>query len=163
MIKILISLVILYGGVLVLLFLFQRSIIYYPSKLDKQFAFPPYVPGLEEVFITCSDGCTINGLFIPGREDQPAVLIFHGNGGNITHRDFLLREFNRLGCAALLIDYHGYGKSEGRPTEKNLYLDAQASLEWLMQQKNRRPDQVVLYGESLGSGVAIELATRHAI
>ncbi len=131
MTKIILSLFIVYGCVALLLFLFQRSVIYYPHKLDKQFSFPPYAAGQEEVFITCDDGCVINGLFISGRDDKPAVLIFHGNAGNITHRDFLLREFSRLGCAALLIDYHGYGKSEGTPTEKNLYLDAEASLAWL--------------------------------
>jgi hypothetical protein len=161
MIKLLAALLILYGSMLLLLFLFQRSVIYYPHKLDKQFRFPPYVPGLEEVFITCDDGCVINGLFVPGRTDKPTVLIFHGNAGNITHRDFLLREFSRLGCAVLLIDYHGYGKSEGTPTEINLYGDARASLEWLATRKKVMPDRMVLYGESLGCGVAIELATRH--
>lgn len=161
MIKILISLFILYGSVLLLLFLLQRSFIYYPHKLDKHFIFPPYAPGLEEAFITCDDGYVISGMFIPGSSDKPTLLILHGNAGNITHREFLLREFGRIGCAVLLIDYHGYGKSEGAPTEKNLYLDAEASLEWLAAQKNVRPDRVVLYGESLGCGVAIELATRH--
>jgi hypothetical protein len=161
MIKILVFLGILYGSVLLLLFLFQRSVIYYPHKLDQQFRFPPYVPGLEEVFITVDDGCVINGLFVPGRVTRPTVLIFHGNAGNITHRDFLLREFSRLGCAVLLIDYHGYGKSEGTPTEQNLYGAARASLEWLATHKKVMPDQVVLYGESLGCGVAIELATGH--
>ena len=161
MTKIFFSLIIVYGCVALLLFLFQRSVIYYPHKLDKQFIFPPYAAGQEEVFITCDDGYVINGLFISGRDDKPAVLIFHGNAGNITHRDFLLREFSRIGCAALLIDYHGYGKSEGVPAEKNLYLDAEASLAWLAAQKNLGPDRVVFYGESLGCGVAIELATRY--
>ena len=161
MIKIILSLCIAYGSVLLLLFLFQRSVIYYPHKLDKQFIFPPYAAGQEEVFITCDDGCVINGLFISGRDDKPAVLIFHGNAGNISHRDFLLREFSRLNRTALLIDYHGYGKSDGSPTEENLYRDAEASLEWLAQGKNLGPERVVLYGESLGCGVAIELATRH--
>jgi hypothetical protein len=163
MIKFLVSFFVLYGSVLLLLFLFQRSLIYYPYKLDKQFVFPPYLPGLEEVFITCDDGCVINGLFVPGGADKPTVLIFHGNAGNIAHRDFLLREFNKLGCAVLLIDYHGYGKSEGTPTEKNLYLDAEASLAWLAAQKQVTPHRVVLYGESLGCSVAVELATRHRL
>ena len=161
MTKMIFSLIIVYGCVALLLFLFQRSVIYYPHKLDKQFVFPPYAAGQEEVFISCDDGCVINGLFVPGMADKPTVLIFHGNAGNITHRDFLLREFNRLGCAVLIIDYHGYGKSEGTPTEKNLYLDAEASLAWLAQHKKVTPDRVVLYGESLGCGVAVELATRH--
>lgn len=161
MMKLLISLVLLYGGVLMLLCLLQRSYIYYPYRIDRQRVFPPYAPGQEELFITCADGCTINGLFVPGKHTMPAVLIFHGNGGNITHRDFIIRAFSRLGYPTLLIDYHGYGKSEGKPSEKNLYLDGEASLEWLMKQKHFRPDEVVLYGESLGGGVAVELATRY--
>ena len=141
---------------------FQRKIIYYPYTLDKNFKFPKYVPELEEVFITCEDGCTINGLFAPGKENRPLVLIFHGNAGNITHRDFLLHGFTKLGCAVLLIDYHGYGKSEGTPSEKNLYLDGDASLKWLQEEKNIIPEQIVLFGKSLGSGVGIELATKHS-
>src|SRR5512139_1917001 len=90
MIKILMLIVAIYGSVLLLLFLFQRSFIYYPHKLDRGFIFPTHAVGQEEIFITCNDGCIINGLFIPGREDKPTVLIFHGNAGNITHRDFLL-------------------------------------------------------------------------
>ena len=159
--KTIVYLALFYCVLLVMLTLFQRKIIYYPHKLDKDFEFPLYVPWLEEVFITCDDGCTINGLFAPGSADKPAVLIFHGNAGNITHRDFLLRGFNTLGYPTLLIDYHGYGKSEGTPTEKNLYRDGEAALEWLSKEKNREPDEIVLFGKSLGSGVAIELASHY--
>jgi pimeloyl-ACP methyl ester carboxylesterase len=160
--KTILYLALIYCVLLVMLTVFQRKIIYYPYTLDKDFAFPPYVPELEEVFITCDDACTINGLFAPGSKNKPAVLIFHGNAGNITHRDFLLRGFNTLGYSALLIDYHGYGKSEGTPSEKNLYRDGKAALEWLTKEKNRQPEDIVLFGKSLGSGVAVELATRHS-
>ncbi len=152
----------IYLVILFILTVFQRKIIYYPYKLDKRFEFPMYVPQLEEVFITCKDGYTINGLFAPGREDKPLILIFHGNAGNITHRDFLLQEFNRLGCSVLLIDYHGYGKSEGTPSERNLYLDGEASLKWLWEEKNVKPEQTVIFAKSLGSGVAVEIATKRS-
>ena len=157
-----ISAVIIYLIILIILTVFQRKIIYYPYKLDKKFEFPIYTPQLEEVFITCEDGCIINGLFTPGSGNKPAILIFHGNAGNITHRDFLLQEFNRLGCAVLLVDYHGYGKSGGTPSERNLYLDGDASLKWLKEEKNIMPEQIVIFGKSLGSGVAIELATKNS-
>ncbi|MBW2552662.1 MAG: alpha/beta hydrolase [Deltaproteobacteria bacterium] len=159
--KIIISAITIYLVILFVLTVFQRKIIYYPYKLDKQFEFPMYVPQLEEVFITCEDGCTINGLFAPGREDRPAILIFHGNAGNITHRDFLLQGFNKLGYPVLLIDYHGYGKSEGTPSERNLYLDGEASLKWLLEEKNIKPEQIVIFAKSLGSGVAVEVATKN--
>ena len=161
MMKTILYLAFIYCVLLVLLTVFQRKIMYYPHRLDKDFAFPLYVPQQEEVFITCDDGSTINGLFTPGSESKPTVLIFHGNAGNITHRDFLLQGFNTLGHSALLIDYHGYGKSEGTPSEKNLYRAGRAALEWLTKEKNRTPDDIVLFGKSLGSGVAIELATQH--
>jgi len=160
--KIVISAVIIYLVILFILTVFQRKIIYYPYKLDKNFEFPRYVPGQEEVFINCEDGCTINGLFAPSKENKHTVLIFHGNGGNITHRDFRLKEFNRLGCSVLLMDYHGYGKSEGKPSEKNLYHDGEASLKWLWEEKKIKPEQIILFSESLGSGVAFELATKNS-
>ena len=159
--KTIISLAAFYLLFLVILTLFQRKFIYFPYKLDKEFEFPRYVSQLEEVFITCGDGITINGLYAPGRESTPVVLIFHGNAGNITHRDVILQGFNQLGYSVLLIDYHGYGKSEGKPSEKNLYLDGKASLAWLSKEKNKKPEEIVLFGKSLGSGVAVELATEN--
>jgi fermentation-respiration switch protein FrsA (DUF1100 family) len=162
MMKIIITAVTIYLILLLLVFIFQRKVIYYPYKLDNNFAFPNYVPALEEVFITCEDGLTINGLFAPGDKNKPVIMIFHGNAGDMTHRDFLLRGFNNeLSHTVLIIDYHGYGKSEGAPTEKNLYLDGDAALKWLGEEKDIRPGEVVLFGKSLGSGVAVELATKN--
>jgi fermentation-respiration switch protein FrsA (DUF1100 family) len=160
--EIIISAIAIYLVILLILTVFQRKIIYYPYKLDKQFDFPMYVPKLEEVFIACEDGCTINGLFAPGRENKPAVLRFHGNAGNVTHRDFLLQGFNKLGFAVLLVDYHGYGKSEGTPSERNLYFDGDASLKWLREEKHIKPEQILIFAKSLGSGVAVELATKNS-
>ena len=160
--KTILYLALIYCVLLIMLTVFQRKIIYYPLRLDKDFEFPLYVPQPEEVFITCDDGCTINGLFVPGSEKKPTVLIFHGNAGNITHRGFLLRGFNTLGYSALLIDYHGFGKSEGAPSEKNLYRDGKAALKWITEEKNRRPEDIILFGKSLGSGVAVELATQYS-
>jgi len=161
MMSIIISLAVLYVAMLFLLTLFQRKIIYYPYKLDTRFEFPEYVSHMEEVFITCDDGCTIHGLFVPGSKGKPTIVIFHGNAGNVTHRDFRLQEFHRLGYSVLLMDYHGYGKSEGTPTEKNLYLDGDASVRWLKENKKVTPAQMVIFTESLGGGVAVELATRY--
>ena len=159
--KTILSLAAFYLIFLVILTLFQRKFIYFPYKLDKEFEFPQYVSQLEEVFITCENGNIINGLYAPGKDTFPTLLIFHGNAGNITHRDIILQGFNRLGYAVLLIDYHGYGKSEGTPSEMNLYLDGRASLEWLSKEKKVKPAEIVLFGKSLGSGVAVELATKN--
>ena len=158
---IIIPAIVIYLALLFILTVFQRKIIYYPYELDKDFKFPMYVPALEEVFIPCEDGVTINGLYAPGRKSTPTILIFHGNAGNITHRDIFLQGFNRLGYSVLLVDYHGYGKSEGSPSEKNLYLDGEASLKWLSEKKQIIPAQIILFAKSLGSGVAVELATKN--
>ena len=160
--KTLLSLAAFYLICLAILTLFQRKFIYFPYKLDKEFEFPRYASQLEEVFITCENGNIINGLYAPGKDTFPTVLIFHGNAGNITHRDIILQGFNRLGYAVLLIDYQGYGKSEGTPSEKNLYLDGKASLKWLSKEKKVNPEEIVLFGKSLGSGVAVELATQNS-
>ena len=160
--KTILSLAAFYLIFLVILTLFQRKFIYFPYKLDKQFEYPRYVSNMEEVFITCENGNTINGLYASGRDTFPTVLIFHGNAGNITHRDIILQGFNRLGYGVLLIDYQGYGKSEGTPSEKNLYLDGKASLDWLSKEKKVAPEEIVLFGKSLGSGVAVELATKNS-
>ena len=160
--KTLLSLAALYLICLVILTLFQRKFIYFPYKLDKEFEYPRYVSDMEEVFITCENGNIINGLYAPGKDTFATVLIFHGNAGHITHRDIILQGFNRLGYAVLLIDYQGYGKSEGTPSEKNLYRDGKASLEWLSKEKKVTPEEIVLFGKSLGSGVAVELATQNS-
>jgi fermentation-respiration switch protein FrsA (DUF1100 family) len=159
--KALLTLATCYLIFLIILTLFQRKFIYFPYKLDKEFEYPSYVSEMEEVFITCENGNTINGLFVPGKDTFPTVVIFHGNAGNVTHRDIILQGFNRLGYAVLLIDYQGYGKSEGTPSEKNLYLDGRASLEWLSKEKKVKPEEIVFFGKSLGSGVAVELATKN--
>ena len=88
---------------------------------------------------------------------DPVVLLCHGNGGNISHRLEKLRLIKRAGAGALIFDYRGYGKSEGTPSEKHTYEDGEAAYRWLASTTTAR---IVLYGESLGGGVATELATR---
>jgi fermentation-respiration switch protein FrsA (DUF1100 family) len=160
MIKVIISALCIYLVLLVALALFQRTFIYFPHTLEATYTFPPYVPELEEVFIACEDGATIHGIYAPAGRSTPVILIFHGNAGNITHRYFLVQGFHQLNYPVFLIDYHGYGKSEGTPSEVNLYLDGRAALKWLKEEKGVAPNQIVLLGKSLGSGVAVELATK---
>lgn len=158
-----ISVLIIYISVAVILFLLQRRIIYYPMTLEKEYEFPPYVPGMSEIYITCEDGALIHGLWAEGKPGKACILIFHGNAGNITHRETLLQGFSSMGYSVLLIDYHGYGKSEGAPSEQNLYMDGRASVEWLEKKKNIAPEQTVIFAKSLGSGVGVEIALLHPV
>ena len=90
------------------------------------------------------------------------TLFLHGNAGNLTHRYQSSREITAAGSSVLMIDYRGYGKSAGRPSEKGLFADAEAAYQYLMKNsmKNSRPEQVIVHGESLGTAVAVDLASR---
>ena len=142
------------------------------SQLERFFVFFPtaevrYTPedvGLayEEVFFPTPDGHRLHGWYIPGDSDT-TLLWFHGNGGNIGHRvEELALVHARLGTNVFIFDYRGYGNSEGSPSERRIYRDAQAALEYLQTRPEPAsatgPGQIVYFGRSLGAAVAIELA-----
>jgi hypothetical protein len=115
--------------------------------------------GVEDVRITTSDGLQIHGWWKPHTSSKLATLFLHGNAGNVTHRALAVEEIHAAGSSILVLDYRGYGKSEGRPTERGLYRDADAAWQWLID-RGYPPSQVVLHGESLGTTVATDLAAR---
>ena len=141
----------------------DRMMIYFPQRGLE--ATPDSV-GLayEDVYLTTSDGTRIHGWHIPGRSNV-TLLWFHGNAGNISHRlDNILILHQRLGVGVFIMDYRGYGLSEGKPSEKGLYMDAEAALGYLKSDLGLSlEDDVVLLGRSLGAGVAVEMATRHRV
>lgn len=105
-----------------------------------------------------SGGHELHGWYLPG-SDTHVVLWLHGNAGNIADRvDTAAAMHEEFGVSSFLVDYRGYGKSEGRPTEKGLYEDAAAAFRWLTENKGFEPSSIVLYGHSLGSSVAVDLA-----
>jgi fermentation-respiration switch protein FrsA (DUF1100 family) len=139
----------------------DRQLIYFP---DKELTASPTDVGLEydDVFFTASDGTRLHGWYVPG--DGPATLVwFHGNAGNISGRlENLSRLSRHLGVKVFIFDYRGYGRSEGKPSEGGLYLDAEAAIEYLMENRGVVPEtDLVLFGRSLGVAVAVEMATRH--
>jgi fermentation-respiration switch protein FrsA (DUF1100 family) len=91
---------------------------------------------------------------------QPTLLFLHGNAGNISHRLDSIRQFHELGLAVFILDYRGYGESEGSPTETGTYDDATAAWHYLIAQRGIAPRDIVLLGRSLGANIAAELATR---
>lgn len=112
--------------------------------------------GAEDVW----PGKGLHGWFARQPGSGVVTLHLHGNGGNITHRMLSARHILAAGSSVLLLDYRGYGKSEGRPTERGLYEDAEAAYRWLLAQ-GYEARQIILHGESLGTAVAVELARRH--
>lgn len=134
-----------------------HSFLYFP---EKTFAATPKEVGLDfaEHFIKTTSGRTIHDWFLLHPQASATLLFFHGNAGNISHRLDKLKIFHEIGLATLIIDYAGYGKSEGKPSEPNLYEDGEAAYHYALQHLKINPKKLFLYGESLGSAVAIELA-----
>lgn len=128
-----------------------------PSELRRPF---------EDLTLTTADHVRLHAWFFPADESAPrrrhVFLIAHGNGGNISHRLGLAAALLRTGASVLLFDYRGYGRSDGVPGEQGTYRDAEAALAWLRERGFVSTD-VIAYGESLGGGVAAELATRHPL
>ena len=120
----------------------------------------------EDLYFSSGDGVRLNAWYFPANPDSPhrewAVLLCHGNGGNVSHRLGTVALLLELGLSVLVFDYRGYGRSEGIPSEAGTYLDAQAAFAWL-RQRGFAAAHIIAFGESLGGGVATELATRETV
>jgi pimeloyl-ACP methyl ester carboxylesterase len=118
----------------------------------------------EDLTLTAIDGARLHAWFLPGRAAAPVTVLFlHGNAGNISHRFDKLAVLRALGADVLIVDYRGYGRSTGRPDEGGTYRDADAAYEHLTGKRALDPHRLVLYGESLGAAVAVDLAARRPV
>ncbi|MCP4047209.1 MAG: alpha/beta hydrolase, partial [Gammaproteobacteria bacterium] len=102
----------------------------------------------------------LHGWYVPTEQARATVLFLHGNAGNISHRLDSIAIFRELGLDVLIIDYGGYGQSEGKPSEKGTYLDARAAWEYLLSERQLAADEIVIFGRSLGGAVASNLAAQ---
>jgi fermentation-respiration switch protein FrsA (DUF1100 family) len=152
-----------YGILVVMVYFMQPGLLYLPDIGGRKIKLTPAEVNLayEDIRLVTSDNLKLHGWYVPHPESRATVLFFHGNAGNISHRLHTLLIFHRLRLSVLIIDYRGYGQSEGKPTEQGTRLDANAAWQYLTQQRKISPDQIVLFGRSLGATVAAELATRH--
>ncbi len=142
---------------------FEYSQVYHPAKEWKAAAADLGRP-CEDTTFTAADDIRLSAWFFPADETSPrrdiAMLVCHGNGGNISHRLPLAKAFLGIGVNVLLFDYRGYGRSEGNLSEEGTYLDAQAAYRWLAR---RGIAKIIAFGESLGGGIASELALREGV
>lgn len=149
----------LYLLAVVTVFLLQARLIYLPHRVVWRCPTDAGLPH-EEVFLTTSDGVRLHAWFIPHRDNLGTVLFFHGNAGNIAHRIDTAAMLWEWGLNTLLIDYRGFGNSGGKPSARGTSRDAEAAWKFLVNEKGISPEKIILFGRSLGSAVAADLATR---
>ena len=142
------------------LYLVQRELIYHPTRslLSPE---QSGVPEMKVVRLTTEDGITLTSWYRPAQGSLPTIIYFQGNGGNIAGRGAKVRPYLDAGFGVLLAGYRGYGENPGRPSEQGLYADGRAHLDFLKNQKIPSK-QWVMYGESLGAGIAVQMAFERA-
>lgn len=145
-------------GYALLCFLANRSI-YYPMKYPQGRWDLQAQVGASDVWLRTSDGVRVHGWLVAPKDARLTTLFLHGNAGNLTHRVNHIQQITAAGSSILVIDYRGYGKSAGRPSEQGLYRDAEAGYQYLVD-AGHRPQRIVVHGESLGTAVAVALAAR---
>ncbi|NIV18470.1 MAG: alpha/beta fold hydrolase [Woeseiaceae bacterium] len=115
----------------------------------------------DDVRLETADGVSLHGWYVHVPESRGTVLFLHGNAGNISHRLDSIAIFRDLGFDVFIIDYRGYGQSEGKPSEEGTYRDAEAAWQYLVDERSDDPARIVIFGRSIGGGVAAWLAARH--
>ena len=151
-----------------LVFLFALLIYYY---LVLPFVLPSLIYGpikeqtkstlnVQDIYLNTSDNVKINVWYVKSKNNKPTILFCHGNGGNISSYEDIVEIFASKGYGVLLLDYRGYGKSEGTPSEIGLYKDINAALKFLRGKEKLSNNQIILWGLSLGGAVVTEVASK---
>jgi fermentation-respiration switch protein FrsA (DUF1100 family) len=150
-----------YGVLVGSLYVFQRHLLYLPGG-GRPVLGDLAALGVREVTVPTADGLSLLAWYVPPRDARPVIAYFHGNGGHIGYRAERLRRFARYGYGVLMLEYRGYGGNQGTPNEAGLLTDGAGALDFLI--GGGVPSaRVALYGESLGSGVAVPLAAQREV
>jgi fermentation-respiration switch protein FrsA (DUF1100 family) len=156
----LIAVVVGYGGLAAVMFFAQRALMYFPEAIRIAPA-EAGLPEAEEIWLDTADGERVVAWHVPPRGERPVVLYFHGNGGSLRYRAARFREIVADGTGLLALSYRGFGGSGGKPTEAGLIADARALYDNAV--SRYEPRRLALWGESLGSGVAVALAAERPV
>ncbi|MDR1042129.1 MAG: alpha/beta hydrolase [Deltaproteobacteria bacterium] len=143
-----------------LLYLAKDRLIFHPDR-GPHLTGPPRGEGIEELFVDGGAGAEINAWSVPGRPGARTVLLFHGNGGSLENMLGRIRAVRSLGLGVFAIDYNGYGRSHGKPSERALELNAEAAWRTVTAEGRARPEDIVIWGYSLGGYPAAYLARAH--
>jgi fermentation-respiration switch protein FrsA (DUF1100 family) len=152
--------VLLVGYLMILLMLtwLENSLIYFPAKYPAGW-WKPRGLKFEDAEFQAADSTHLHGWYCEAERPQAVILFCHGNAGNLTHRVDIMQELPRYANASLLLfDYRGYGKSEGSPDEAGVLADARAARKWLAGRAGVTEEDIVLWGESIGGAIAVDLA-----
>jgi len=153
-----------YVALSIYVYFMQSDLIFYPNMPGRNLVSTPENIGLiyQDVEFVTEDNIKLHGWFIPNENAKGTVLFFHGNAGNISHRLDSIAIFHRLELNVFIIDYRGYGQSEGKITEKGTYRDAEAAWNYLSHTQGISEKQIIIFGRSLGASIASWLASKHA-
>ena len=153
------AIVFFYILLLICVFFFQRNLLYHPSinnYLDDQTTREP--SEIKKIKITTKDNIDLIGWFYQGNTAKSkTILFFHGNAGSLENRTYKLNHFKNLNVNFLIIAWRGFSGNKGKPNEKGLYEDAESAIRWL-KSRGINEKNIILYGESLGTAVAVEIA-----
>ncbi|MCH8930736.1 MAG: alpha/beta hydrolase [Proteobacteria bacterium] len=146
-----------------MLFLFQDRMVFLSNLPGRALTATPRDAGFdyEDVTLETSDGLKLHGWYVPAAQARGVVLFLHGNAGNISHRLDSIAIFRELGLDTLIIDYRGYGQSQGKPSEQGTYLDAEAAWHYLVSDREVAAERIIVFGRSLGGAVAAWLANQY--
>ena len=151
---------VMFGALVVVMYLLQRSLLYHPERQRT----PPAAAGLpdaQEIVLTTADGEKVIVWYIPAKANKPLVLYFQGNAGALRNRADRFRALADDGTGVVALSYRGYGGSTGSPTEQGLIADAEAA--YAFAAARTPPERIAVWGESLGTGVAVALAAAHRV
>ena len=153
------SIVIAYIVLIIFIYFYQRNLLYHPSENNYQSDKIQF--DYDEIYIEVDEEIKLKSWLIEKDfKKYKTLVLFHGNAGHLSNRIYKLNELYKLDINILLISWRGFSGNRGSPTEQNLYKDAEAAIKWLNEKKINN-NQIILYGESLGSGVAVELGKKN--
>jgi uncharacterized protein len=151
--------VFIYVVLVAMLLLIENKLVYHPTTAAENWI-PPHIADIQDVYLTCADGTRVHAWYCSCPGSDEALLYCHGNAGNLSQRGAsVVKLRDVLKVAVLIIDYPGYGKSDGSPSEQGCYQAADAAHVWLTDEKKFAPKKILLYGASLGGGVITDLAS----
>ncbi len=160
MIYLLFIILIVFFGLFALLYYNQDKLIFFPEILPEEYSFS-FPHAFEEVSIDLEDGEKIYGLFFPAMgPSKGTILYFHGNAGSLRTWGGIAEDFVPKGWDLLMTDYRGYGKSKAKLSEKGMYEDSEKWFSFLQTAKGKKENEIVAFGRSIGTGVAVELGLR---